>query len=106
MWELMAKIADWIFKRSPYWQDYQKIKKEYESIKQERDALKEKCDITKDLVFTEGLYWDKTNLDDAGPFCQPCADTGKARSHLHGSNEDGGDAKCVINFFRQLQGEN
>jgi hypothetical protein len=105
IWEWLGKFGNWLFKYSPIYKEYQAIKNDYQAVKQERDELKKLLDIRKGLSFEHGLYWDRTNPQDPGPFCQVCIDGKRGRQHLQGSNEKGWDCLECKNYFSTERSE-
>lgn len=99
MWELLRRIANWFFKLSADWQDYQKIKREFSDLEKEVHELRQRNDIRKNLTFEKGIYWDKENKHDSGPFCPLCVDTSRGKIHLDGSSGRGWDCMECKNTF-------
>lgn len=99
LWDIGRSASNWFFKLSPYYKEYIALKSEFESLKRERDALKKELDFRNGLIFENGLYWHRANLDDPGPYCQVCVDKKTARSHLQGSDREGWDCKICNTHF-------
>lgn len=102
VWDIVYKFGNWLFKLSPDYKEYLLIKEENKKLINENNKLKKELDISKDLIFENGLYWNKSG--DKGPFCPVCWDDKKRKIHLRGSDEKGWDCYCC-NFYLNLSEE-